>query len=245
MKYRAPKILLSLCIVLLAGAAAYGAAYKYRHANDYVPPVENVYQEDKPDEIKKDYVLINVPFTSQAPNAKWSDPRQQDGCEEASVIMAWMWVRGTTMDKNEAEKEIIAISDFEEAEYGNFHDTEAKDTVRFMKDYYGYDKAVIVDDPTLDQIKDALRENKIVLVPANGQKLGNPNFRAPGPYTHMLVIKGFDDRKNQFITNDPGTRLGEGYVYDYQTVYNAMVNYPSGQHLPQEGRGKAMIVIRK
>ncbi|MBX4191727.1 MAG: C39 family peptidase [Candidatus Doudnabacteria bacterium] len=238
MKHKGPKIFAGLCMILLAGAFAYGAN-KYRHSNDYIPPVENSYKPDEPDVVKKDYVLINVPFTSQAPNAKWSsqapnakwsDPRQQDGCEEASVLMSWLWINGKTMTKNEAEKEILAISDFEDLQYGNYHDTEAKDTVRFMKDYFGYDKAVIVDDPSLDQMKDALRDGKIVLIPANGQRLGNPNFT---------------NRKNQFITNDPGTRLGEGYVYDYQTIYNAMVNYPSGQHLPQDGRGKAMIVIQK
>jgi hypothetical protein len=244
-KSRAPKLLISLCLILLAGGAAYGLAYKVRQNNAYVPPPQNAYVPNKPDEIKKDNVLINVPFTSQAPNANWNDPRQQDGCEEASVLMSWMWVSGKTYTKAEAEKEIIAISDFEKLQYGNFHDTDATDTVRFMKEYFGYDKALIVDNPDIEDIKNALRDNKIVIVPANGQKLGNPNFRNGGPYTHMLVIKGFDDSKKQFITNDPGTRLGEGYVYDYSVLYNAMVNYPSGQHLPQEGRPKAMIVIQK
>ena len=32
-------------------------------------------------------VIYDVPFTSQAPFADWKDPRQQEGCEEASILM--------------------------------------------------------------------------------------------------------------------------------------------------------------
>ena len=38
----------------------------------------------------KRFVLLNVPFTSQAPFGEWSDPRHQDGCEEAAALMAVM-----------------------------------------------------------------------------------------------------------------------------------------------------------
>lgn len=245
MRHKIPKLYIILCIIMLAGAAAYSLAYKYRHQGDYIPPKQNSYQQNNTDQIKENYVLINVPFTSQAPLADWADPRHQDGCEEASILMAWLWINNKTMTKDEAEVEIENIADFELDRYGNFHDTNAADTVQVMKDYYSYQKISFSLNPTIEDIKNALRERKLVLVPANGKKLGNPNFRNGGPLTHMLVLKGFDDSKNQFITNDPGTRLGEGYVYDYQTVYNAMVDYPTGQHLSQEGQPKSMIVVQK
>ncbi len=38
-------------------------------------------------------VTQSVPFTVQAPLGDWTDARQQDGCEEASVLMAMAWVR--------------------------------------------------------------------------------------------------------------------------------------------------------
>jgi hypothetical protein len=242
-----------LSLIVLGGLSAYFVAAEFRSNNEFPNPIAVTPTPSptppsvnpSPNTPKANNVLIKVPFTTQAPNADWNDPRQQDGCEEASVIMAWLWINNDTMTKNEAEREIIAISNFELEQYGNYHDTSAEDTVRFFKDYYGYDKAQVVHDPSIEDIKDQLRAGKIVLVPANGQRLDNPNFRGGGPVTHMVVIKGFDESKKQFITNDPGTRLGEGFVYSYSNLYGSMVNYPTGNHLSQEGRGKAMIVVTK
>src|SRR3989344_7509187 len=75
----------------------------------------------------RDRVLLNVPFTPQAPFGDWGDSRQQDGCEEASALMAMRWVQGRGLSKDEALKEILAISDYETATYGHFHDTSAQD----------------------------------------------------------------------------------------------------------------------
>ncbi len=237
------KILIGLIIL-----TAFAFALVWQRWNREIPARQNteaVYTPNKPDVVKASSVLLNVPFTSQAPNGNWDDPRQQDGCEEASILMAWLWISGKTMTPDEAEKEIIAISEFEEVNYGNYHDTNAADTMKVMKAYYNYDKLSVKINPTVEDIKNELRQGRLVLVPANGQKLGNPNFKQPGPLTHMLVIRGFDDAKNEFTTNDPGTRKGEGYIYDYNTVYEAMVDYPTGMHLSQEGRPKSMIVISK
>src|SRR3989338_7629179 len=52
-------------------------------------------------------VLWEVPFTSQAPRGNWKDPRQQAGCEEASVLMAMRWVRGKSLSMAQAEAQII------------------------------------------------------------------------------------------------------------------------------------------
>ncbi len=210
------------------------------------PPAQNINPSSTPATSSESrYVLLEVPFFSQAPNANWEDPRQQDGCEEASLLMAWLWVTGKSMTKDQAEAEIIAMSEFEKTQYGNYLDLDAQDTAKLMKDYYGYEKTRVEENISLDDIKNELRQGRLVLVPANGQKLGNPNFSGDGPYTHMVVVRGFDDAKRQIITNDPGTRNGKLYRYDYDVFYNAMVNYPSGHHEPQEGRPKAMIVVSK
>lgn len=192
------------------------------------------------------YVLLEVPFTSQAPTGNWDDARQQDGCEEASLVMAWAWVIGQkSIIPSEAEKTIIDMSEFEHDQYGNYLDLNAQDTVKLMKDYYKHEKVSFVLDITIEDIKDALRAGKLVIVPANGKRLNNPNFTNGGPQTHMFVIKGFDDSKKQFITNDPGTRRGNNYVYSYDTVADAMVNYPTGYHEDQTGQPTAMILVEK
>ena len=236
------KFLISAAIILIAGGGALALKKRVRipqSAPDtsFVPTV--------PDTVKADSVLLNVPFTSQAPTGHWSDPRQEDGCEEASLLMAWLWTKDQGITPADAEKVIIDMSNFETAHYGNYNDLDAQDTAKLMQDYYGYQKVSVKISPTLDDIKNELRHGHLVLVPANGQRLNNPHFKVPGPLTHMLVIKGFNDAKSQFITNDPGTQYGKSYIYSYQVLFNAIVNYPSGHHESQVGRPKAMIIVEK
>src|SRR3989344_1485624 len=211
--------------------------------NESLKPTEN---QTPPNVQVGDKALLSVPFVAQAPNANWDDPRQQDGCEEASLIMAYAWTQGqTSINKNEAEKTIIAMSEFEKEQYGNYLDLNAQDTAKLMKDYYNYSNTRVQLNVTIEDIKKELSAGNLVIVPANGKRLNNPNFSSGGPVTHMLIIKGYDDAKKQVITNDPGTRNGNGYVYSYTTLMNAMVNYPSGYHEDQTGQPNAMIVVMK
>ncbi|MEK7616119.1 MAG: C39 family peptidase [Patescibacteria group bacterium] len=191
-------------------------------------------------------LFSDVPFTSQAPFGGWDDPRQQDGCEEASALMAVRWARGQTLSSDEALKEILAAADYEEATYGSYHDTNAQDTVtRIFKGYFKFDGATAKLDITAKDIEAALRKGMLVVVPANGQLLGNPNYTAPGPDRHMLVIIGYDPNKDEFITNDPGTRKGKGYRYKSSVLERAIFNYPTGDHVETAERRTAMITIQK
>jgi hypothetical protein len=245
MKSKSSKKFKYIIPVILALVVALFVLYKFSKSQQGIPLPQNAYKPGQTDTVQKDYALINVPFTSQAPTGNWSDPRQEDGCEEASLYMAWLWINNQTTTPSVAEKTIDDMSDFELAKYGNYHDFDAEDTAKLMQDYYHYTKLNVVINPTLDQMKNELSQDHVILIPTNGQKLNNPHYKQPGPTTHMLVVKGFDNSKQQFITNDPGTRYGEGYTYNFQTVYNAMVDYPSGIHESQVGRPKAMIVIEK
>lgn len=189
-------------------------------------------------------ILLDVPFTSQAPFGEWSDQRQQDGCEETSALMAIAWARGEKLDKEKAKKEILAIADYEKNKYGSFIDTNTADTVeRIIKGYFSYEKTKAVENITIDQIKAELYKGNLVLVPCNGRRLSNPNYTAPGPERHMLVIRGYNPVKKEFITNDAGTRKGEGYRYKEDVLYKAIVDYPTGDHEPIEKEIKAMIIV--
>jgi|SRR3989344_4262088 len=243
------RILIFAVLILLAGGGAWALKNRFQPQpapdTSFNPQDTDTVPLPTPDAVKASYVLLNVPFTSQAPTGNWSDPRQQDGCEEASILMAWLWTQGQGITPAAAEKAIIDMSDFETAHYGIYHDLDAQDTAQLMRDFYNYQKVSTQIDPTIEDMKNYLRAGKLVIVPANGQKLGNPHFKNPGPTTHMLVVKGFDDSKGIFITNDPGTQYGKSYTYAYNTLYNAMVNYPSGDHLDQTGRPKALIAVEK
>ena len=197
-------------------------------------------------ELPNKYYIENVPFSPQAPFAKWSDPRQQDACEEMSATLAVYWARGRSLTRTQSEKTILDIAKFETKKYKNYRDTSAADTAkRIIKEYFGYTKYEIKNDITIDDIKIALSENKIVIVPTNGQWLKNPNFKRPGPERHMLVIRGYNSVKKTFTTNDPGTRKGENYKYDEKILYNAIRDYPTGNHIAIKGVKKNMITVWK
>lgn len=192
-----------------------------------------------------EYVLLDVPFTVQAPFGGWADERQDYGCEEASILMAMHWVRGEALSPLQAEQEIIAISEFEKEQYGDFHDTSAEDTLKVMKAYFTYENAFVKYDIGIADIKAELARGNAVIVPLDGRKVGNPYYTPPGPPKHKLVIRGYDDATQEFITNDPGTKRGEGYRYNYDVLENALVDYPTGINESIIEMRTAMIVVQK
>lgn len=186
-----------------------------------------------------------VPFTSQAPFANWDNAIFQQGCEEASILMAMFWVEGKKLiSPKDAESAIRAISSFERENYGEFRDTSAADTARVARDYFGYSNIDVKDNVDAADIKVELVRGNLVVVPVNGQKLGNPFYTPPGPIQHMLVIRGYDAAKREFITNDPGTKRGELFRYDEDILENALQDYETGYKEPIIKANKAMIVVR-
>ncbi len=186
---------------------------------------------------------IAVPFVVQAPFGKWSEPRFQDGCEEASLIMAHLWLSGRSMSLAEQEAELRKLSAYQEKTRGYYQDTSAEDTAVLMREYYKHDRLSVKKDIDVQDIIDALGEGAIVIVPLNGRILKNPNYTPPGPERHMLVVRGYDPATHEFITNDPGTRKGEGYRYAAALLERALHNYESGIHRPLGKRTTAMIEV--
>ncbi len=189
-------------------------------------------------------VPSQVPFTAQAPLGQWSDSRYQDGCEEASLLMAIRWTEGKqTITNQEANQVIADMSQFELTNYGEFRDRSAADTAQLMKDYFNYQAVAVAAHVTVAEMRRELAAGNLIIVPANGRLLGNPHFTPPGPERHMVVVHGYDAARRQFITNDPGTRFGRDYRYAEATLFNAIRDYPTGYHEPIPGVQKVMIVV--
>jgi hypothetical protein len=212
--------------------------------NNEIPEIKESekkeFEKIKKDEIKKleekleipDKIFIEgIPFTTQSPFADWENSMEQDGCEEASSIMAMKWIKNEKLEKKDALDYILDISEYIENKYGEYRDVSVYDIKNWIfNDYFEYENIDVLENITKENIIGELNNNRILLIPTNGRILKNPNFVSPGPKTHMLVVLGYDISKNIFIVNDPGTRLGKNYEYDMDILYNAIYSYPTGYH---------------
>ncbi len=191
-------------------------------------------------------IYHTVPFIPQAPYGNWNDRRQSSACEESSALMAIKWSYNAKLSKNEALARIIDIAKFEEKNYGSYYDTSAEDTKkRIFNEYFNYYNVRVKNAANPELIIKELNKNRIVIVPVNGQKLDNPYFTPPGPERHMLVIKGWDNYSQNFITNDPGTRRGRDFTYHRDNLFSAIRDYKSGYKLPISKSNKVMIIVEK
>ncbi len=186
---------------------------------------------------------VAVDFISQASSGNWKNDMFQNGCEEASIIMAMHWVKGTSLTSTLGEKEVEALSLYQKKQGGTYIDRSASDVGKLIKEYYGYSNVRAQFDITKKDIIQALKSGAVVIVPVNGRKLKNPFFTQPGPDRHMLLVIGHDSSKKQFITNDPGTRRGKGYRYNEQVLESALRDYPTGDHIKAMEQRTAMIVV--
>ncbi len=169
---------------------------------------------------------LAVPFTSQAPTGNW-DVVHEDTCEEASFLMVVEYYNGRAAGKMDPAYVDPILYDMvdQETTAGMGYSITAAEAESFIESYYNL-SATVVNNPSADQIKQLVAEGKPVIVPAAGRELGNPFFTGEGPLYHMLVIRGYT--ADTFITNDPGTRNGENYVYGINTIMEAMGDWNNG-----------------
>ncbi len=185
-------------------------------------------------------VNLDVPFTPQAPLANW-DELHGEACEEASVLMAVRYFQkkpiGLPEDADIAIMELVANN----TALGFPVDDTAEEVAVLIRHEDPSLTAVVWEDPTVDQMTEALLAGKLVIVPAAGRQLGNPFYTAPGPVYHMLVIKGFTE-DGYFITNDPGTKRGKDYVYRFDVLMNAIHDWNGGK--VETGARRVIVVSR-
>lgn len=163
-------------------------------------------------------VVLNVPFYSQAPFAVW-DGLHEETCEEASLHMVRDYYLKESRGLDEQEKSLIDYVNWQ-TENGYEYDITLQQLADTAEIFYDFSNYKIINNPTIEEIKKEIAAGRPVIAPAAGRLLDNPYFTAPGPIYHMLVIKGYD--KTGFITNDPGTRRGKDFHYDYQNLYDAI-----------------------
>lgn len=134
------------------------------------------------------------------------------------MLMVDAYYNHKTLAAHDAEQAILTLVKWEDSQ-GYVVDVTAAETVAILTTYFKL-KAEMVTTVTVDRIKQELTAGHLVIVPAAGRLLGNPYYQQPGPIYHQLVIRGYDEQN--FITNDAGTKRGEGFKYRYATLLNAV-----------------------
>lgn len=186
-------------------------------------------------------------FVPQAPFGEWWDRRQDEGCEEASALMAVNWARGGgPIDYGDARDAIIGAAEYEDATYGSYEDTSVADTAqRIFREYFGFDDIEVRTGIGANDIAAALRSGSIVVVGVNARKLENPWYSQPAPIQHMVVVVGYDPLADEFVVHDPGTRNGNSMRFDATVLERALLDYPTGYRETLVPRPASMIIVHK
>ncbi len=214
--------------ILLIGAVAVGQL-----------PLFSIEAQSRPQS-----VMMKVPYASQIPTGDRNDPRQADGCEEASIIMAMAWARGGShLPADEVERDIINISEYERVIYGFYQDTSAQDTARVMREFYQYKDVTTKEGISVEDIKQELAQNRLVIFPLNTRLTGLPIYRT-GPPRHTVVAVGYDDKSDSLIINDPLYGNARNMWVPSSNIQSALSNYYSGIHRPGN-TGTALISVGK
>jgi hypothetical protein len=197
-------------------------------------PLKNVHQKPLPKQ-----VLLSVPFTPQAPHANWNPPFDE-ACEEAALLMVEKYLSGEKLVADTAAEEIQKLVEWQK-ENGYPLDIPAKKVAEVAEQYFLRKAAVYShDDVSVENIKHLLALGHPVILPAAGQLLQNPYFSGEGPPYHMLVIIGY--KGDDFITNEPGTRRGEQYLYPQEKIISVIHDWTGSKQTIRSGK-KAMVVI--
>ncbi|MBI2589569.1 C39 family peptidase [Candidatus Berkelbacteria bacterium] len=204
------------------------------------PAPESNAPNSEPDSLPAQ-VNLNVPFTSQAPEGVW-DTRHEEYCEEASTLMVGRFFRGESIvGPKDAEAAMRELESWEVKNLGYSASTTAAETAQLLEAVYAVG-VKLENNVSSEALKRALANNKLVIVPAAGQELGNPYFKQPGPRYHMLVVKGYTNT-GYFITNDPGTKRGANFLYKEKILLDAIGDYNNNN--PAEGAKVALIVSNR
>ncbi len=166
----------------------------------------------------------------------------QEACEEASLILVHHFLQGKSINPEEADREILALVDVEARQFGFGADITLEQLSEVAEKHYGYDTELLYDFDAED-LKRILAAGHPIIAPFAGRELGNPYFSGQGPWYHMLVITGYEG--DMFITNDVGTRRGEGYRYRSDALLRAMHDWNKTNEEIGGGRRVVMIVKRK
>jgi hypothetical protein len=169
--------------------------------------------------------LIKTAFVPQAPEKKWDEP-WQDACEEAALLTVHYYYQNQNPDIVTVVNDLNNIFSFE-FDQAWTSDVNTSQMATISAKLWGY-HSVIIENPTVEDLKKYLSKDIPVIIPVNGKILfsENSHFKSGGPWYHNLVILGYNDTKNQFTVHDVGTQFGAYFHYSYATLIRSIHDFP-------------------
>ncbi|MDO8509938.1 MAG: C39 family peptidase [bacterium] len=166
-------------------------------------------------------VNLSVPFVPEAPGTKWIEP-WYNGCEEATIVMVEQFYLGKQkLTNSESQKLMLKLFAYQN-KHGYRVDLDAVETEEIINNFTSF-RATIKRNPTIEEIKAELHAGYPVIALLDGEILYNKLY---GNGYHLIVIKGYDDDKQTFITNDDGnSKVGHNKLYSYATIKKALRDF--------------------
>ncbi|MCP4524135.1 MAG: hypothetical protein GY828_08005 [Candidatus Gracilibacteria bacterium] len=209
----------------------------------YLPP-ENIDEYQESLYVKSSYSSgstaknLEVNFYPQSPFGKWG-PIFNDTCEEASALLAFNYITSSPQTRIEFRDELLGMVDWQNKTFGNYKHTNVAQTAQMLEEYLGFKNYEIIDNPTVDEVKNVINNGNIMIAPFYAKHM-NPNYLNGGPNYHFMVIKGYT--QTDFITHDVGTKYGKDYRYSQEIIMERIHDYhPDDMTLGD----KKIIVLKK
>ncbi|MCX6781981.1 MAG: C39 family peptidase [Candidatus Magasanikbacteria bacterium] len=171
-------------------------------------------------------VHLTVPFIIEIPDGTWTGP-WKNACEEATMSMVDQYYQGVAkVSRQDSKKLMLPLFAYQDSVWGSNSDSNASRTVKIIEANLDF-TATIKRYPTVEEIKNELRNSRPVISFHYAKNLKNPDhrFRVNGSYYHVMVISGFDEAKQEFIVEDGGAENGLDYRYGYDMIMNTLADF--------------------
>src|SRR5919109_2773791 len=188
-----------------------------------------------------DHVLLQVPFTTQAPLNNWA--QHQESCEAANLTQLYLYWNNdgsVVIDPHKADAMIRTIDAWKPAA-----DLNDKQVGELAQQHWGYTYRIVPNDPKV--IAQQLAAGRPLLAEVRTHGLGNTHY--PGYYSHyeqtgwsvphFVTIIGYDS--TGVWLNDPGISWGRGYHITYAQLTHAIADLD--QHHPSLAQGQVLLLI--
>ncbi|TME69602.1 MAG: hypothetical protein E6I50_06105 [Chloroflexi bacterium] len=188
-----------------------------------------------------DHVLLQVPFTTQAPLNNWD--RHQESCEAANLTMLYLYWNhngSVVIDPHAADSWIGTIDAWKPAP--DLNDTQVGE---LAKQHWGYSYRLVPNDPKV--IAQQLAAGRPLLAEVRTHGLGNSHYPGYASHyeqngwsvPHFVTIIGYD--ATGVWLNDPGISWGRGYHITYAQLTHAIDDLD--QHHPSLSQGQVLLLV--